>query len=222
MVSARASSTTGPSASPTPVEMMPWTQSTFSCCTSLLKRSMVSLGEVSSSMTSSILRPAMPPAALKRSAAHCVARMPFSPGAAAIPERGAKMPMRTGLFCAIAGATTSPEAANAPAAAADLSKLRRDRDMEFLPGCGLLHARFADEGVDLLAGERPIVVEIGDDLFHERLGHSYRALLVAQTIEQNGKRELLRAVALVGPLEAEFGEALDLVVLVEVLAVDRD
>jgi len=56
------------------------------------------------------------------------------PGAAAIPERGAKIPMRTGLFCAIAGATTSPDAANAPAAAADLSRLRRDRDMEFLPG----------------------------------------------------------------------------------------
>jgi hypothetical protein len=42
--------------------------------------------------------------------------------------------MRTGLFCAIAGATTSPDAANAPAAAADLSRLRRDKDMEFLPG----------------------------------------------------------------------------------------
>jgi len=92
------------------------------------------LHELSSSMTSSILRPAMPPAALNRSAAHWVARMPFSPGAAAMPERGARIPMRTGLFCAIAGATASPDAANAPAAAADLSRLRRDRDMEFLPG----------------------------------------------------------------------------------------
>ena len=45
----------------TPVEMMPCTQSTFSCCTSFWKRSMVSLGDVSSSITSSILRPAMPP-----------------------------------------------------------------------------------------------------------------------------------------------------------------
>ena len=61
MVSARASSTTGPSASATPVEMMPCTQSTFSCCTSFWKRSMVSLALVSSSTTSSILRPAMPP-----------------------------------------------------------------------------------------------------------------------------------------------------------------
>ena len=37
--------------------------------------------------------------------------------------------MRTGLFCAIAGANISPEAASAPAATADLSRLRRDTDM---------------------------------------------------------------------------------------------
>src|SRR5262245_34382746 len=76
--------------------------------------------------------------------------------------------------------------------------------------------------VDLLARQFPIVIEVGDDRFHERLGKVYRALLVAQTIEQNGQRKLLRAVALVGPLEAESGEALDLVVLVQLLAVDRD
>ena len=73
--------------------MMPCTQSTFSCCTSLLKRSIVSFGEDSSSITSSTLRPAMPPWALKRSTAHCVARMPLTPGAAAMPERGARMPI---------------------------------------------------------------------------------------------------------------------------------
>src|SRR5262247_2105868 len=80
----------------------------------------------------------------------------------------------------------------------------------------------ADEGVDLLARQFPIVIEVGDNRFHEWLGELYRALLVAQTIEQNGEGELLRAFALVGPLEAESGEALDVVVLVEPLAVDRD
>jgi hypothetical protein len=94
----------------------------------LLKRSIVSLGEDSSSITSSILRPAMPPWALKRSTAHCVARMPFSPGAAAMPERGARMPMRSGLACAIAGALT-PETESAPTAAADFNRLRRERAM---------------------------------------------------------------------------------------------
>ena len=41
--------------------------------------------------------------------------------------------MRTGLFCAIAGANTSADAVSAPTAAADLSKFRRDSVMEFLP-----------------------------------------------------------------------------------------
>jgi hypothetical protein len=80
----------------------------------------------------------------------------------------------------------------------------------------------ADEGVDLLARQFPIVVEIGDDRFHERLRELYRALFVAQAIEENGEGELLRAVSLVGPLEAESGEALDLVVLVQPLAIGRD
>src|SRR5262249_57189591 len=56
----------------------------------------------------------------------------------------------------------------------------------------------------------------------ERLRELYRALLVAQTIEENGEGELLGAVTLVGPLEAEAGEALDLVVLLQPLAIDRD
>src|ERR1700730_13766823 len=110
---------------------MPCTQSTFSCCTSLLKRSIVSLGEDSSSITSSILRPAMPPCALKRSTAHWVARIPFSPGAAAIPDRGARMPMRTGLFCAMAG----PVIVIALAAAADCSSVRRETLIGFPPYC---------------------------------------------------------------------------------------
>src|SRR5947207_15223050 len=41
-------------------------------------------------------------------------------------------------------------------------------------------------------------------------------------VDEDGERELLRAFALVGPFEAVFGEALDLIVLVEALAVDGD
>jgi len=108
-------------------------QSTFSCCTSLLKRSIVSFGVDSSAITSSILRPAIPPSALKRSTAHCVARIPFSPGAAAMPDRGARMPTRTGFACAIAGLTTLPETASAPSAAADFNTVRREAAMDSLP-----------------------------------------------------------------------------------------
>ena len=129
MVSARASSTTGPRASATPVEMMPCTQSTLSCCTSFWKRSMVSLGEVSSSTTSWILRPAMPPWALKRSTAHSVARRPLMPGLAAMPVRGARMPILTGPAWAIAGANTPGDVAAAPVAAIDFKTLRRESFM---------------------------------------------------------------------------------------------
>src|SRR5438034_1392216 len=79
----------------------------------------------------------------------------------------------------------------------------------------------ADEAVDLFARELPVVVEIGDHRFHEWFAQLDRPLLVAQAIEQDGERKLLRAVALVAPLETESGEALDLVVLVELFAVDR-
>src|SRR5262249_42078301 len=193
--------------------MMPCTQSTFSCCTSLLKRSMVSLGEDSSSMISSILRPAMPPLALNRSAAHCAARMPFSPGAAAIPDLGARIPMRTGLFCAIAGMRTPCAIANAPAAAADFRTVRREKAMvsslvilsRSLPLAIGAFPKFescrrpsgrgrrprAKEGVDVIGRHRPVVVEIGDHLFHEGVRQADGAVLVAQVIEQDGKRELL-------------------------------
>src|SRR5580693_8290946 len=67
--------------------------------------------------------------------------------------------------------------------------------------------------VDLGAGELPIVVEIGHDLLHERLGLPDRPGVVAKVVRQNRQRELPWAVALVGPFEAEFGEALDLVML---------
>ncbi len=80
---------------------------------------MVSFGEVSSSNTTSTLRPAMPPAALNFSTVHSVAQMPEMPGLAARPERGASTPILSGLFCAIAGAKTPAEADSAPIAAAD-------------------------------------------------------------------------------------------------------
>src|SRR5947208_8275020 len=79
----------------------------------------------------------------------------------------------------------------------------------------------ADEAVDLFARELPVVVEIGDHRFHEWFAELDRPLLVAQAIEQDGERKLLRAVALVAPLETESGEPLDLVVLVELCAADR-
>ena len=61
---------------------------------------MVSFGLVSSSITSSNLRPAMPPSLFIRSVAHCTARMPHSPAVPAAPERGAMIPILSGLFCA--------------------------------------------------------------------------------------------------------------------------
>src|SRR5262249_31569613 len=79
----------------------------------------------------------------------------------------------------------------------------------------------ADESVDLFAAELPVIVEIGDHCFHEWLAELDRLLLVAQVIEQDGERKLLRASTLVAPLEAEFGESLDLIVLVELPTVDR-
>ena len=134
MVSARASSTTGPSASATPVETMPCTQSTFSCCTSFWKRSMVSLALVSSSTTSSILRPAMPPPALNFSTAHSVARSPLMPALAAMPVRGARMPILTGLAWAMAGANTPGGSASALALAMDFKTVRR----EIVMACSLV------------------------------------------------------------------------------------
>src|SRR5215471_11233764 len=80
----------------------------------------------------------------------------------------------------------------------------------------------AQERIDLAAAERPVVVEIGDHRLHERLGERDGARLVAEMVVEDRERELLRAFALVGPLEAVAGEALDLVVLIEPLSVDRD
>src|SRR6476619_5152800 len=58
--------------------------------------------------------------------------MPFSPGAAAMPERGARIPILSGLFCAMAGAKM-PDIDSAPAAATDFKSLRRDKAMVTLP-----------------------------------------------------------------------------------------
>ena len=81
----------------TPVEMMPSTQSTLSCCTSFWKRSIVSLGEVSSSITSSILRPAMPPRGVEPLDGPFGGVQAADAGLAAMPARGARMPMLEGL-----------------------------------------------------------------------------------------------------------------------------
>src|SRR5262245_19666525 len=80
----------------------------------------------------------------------------------------------------------------------------------------------AQERIDVLRGERPIVVEVGDDLLHEGLRQPDRALLVAEVIVQDGERELLRARAFVRPLEPPRGELLDVVVLAQAPPVDGD
>src|SRR5262249_22160990 len=77
----------------------------------------------------------------------------------------------------------------------------------------------AHEGGDLGGAERPVVVEIGDDRLHERLGQGDRPLLVTEVVVEDRQRQLVRAFALVGPFEAIPGEALDPVVLVERAAV---
>src|SRR5712691_4870976 len=71
------------------------------------------------------------------------------------------------------------------------------------------------ERIDVLAAERPVVVEIGNDRLHERRRKPNSPLLVAEVIVKDRQRQLLRAVALIGPLEAEFGEEIDLIVLDE-------
>src|SRR5215468_1724729 len=73
---------------------------------------------------------------------------------------------------------------------------------------GLRVGMRAQERVDLAAAERPVVVEIGDDLFHERLRQPDRTILVTEMLEQDRQRELLRALALVSPFEPVLGEAL--------------
>src|SRR6185295_20413401 len=90
---------------------------------------MVSLGDVSSSTTSSIGRPAIPPDALNFSTAHSVALRPLMPGLAAMPVRGARMPSLQGLAWAMAGANTPGEVAAAPVAAIDFKTVRRDSFM---------------------------------------------------------------------------------------------
>ena len=95
---------------------------------------MVSLALVSSSTTSSILRPAMPPPALNFSTAHSVARRPLMPALAAMPERGARMPILTGPDWAMAGANTPCGSASALALAMDFNTVRR----EIVMACSLV------------------------------------------------------------------------------------
>jgi hypothetical protein len=89
----------------------------------------------------------------------------------------------------------------------------------------LLHARsvhILDRAFYLFSGQRPVIVEVGDDPLHEGLGKRDRAILVAEMIVENGQRQLPRARAFVGPLEAPFGELFDFVVLGQPTAIDRD
>src|SRR2546427_10673355 len=128
------SSAAGPSASPTPVEIAPLTASTLCCSASLRKRSTVSFGLDSSSITSSSLRPRMPPAPLMRSVANCTPRSPDSPTGASTPALAARMPSRTGPLCARTGATSSGRAAAAAPAADSFKKWRRVQRMRSLLG----------------------------------------------------------------------------------------
>src|SRR5215831_9745670 len=77
------------------------------------------------------------------------------------------------------------------------------------------------ESVDLRRCQRPVIVEVGDDGLHERFRERDSAFLVAQVVIEDRERQLLRAFTFVGPFKAVFGEAFDLVVLVERAAVDR-
>src|SRR5213592_18059 len=128
------SSAAGPSASPTPVEIAPLTASTLCCSASLRKRSTVSFGLDSSSITSSSLRPRMPPAPLMRSVANCTPRSPDSPTGASTPALATRMPSRTGPLCARTGATSSGRAAAAAPAADSFKKWRRVQRMRSLLG----------------------------------------------------------------------------------------
>src|SRR6185503_4823595 len=77
-----------------------------------------------------------------------------------------------------------------------------------------------NEIIDIRAAEPPVIVEIGNYGAHEQVGQVDGAQGVAEMVEKDRQRQLLRALPLIGPLEAVFGEALDLVVLRQWLAVD--
>src|SRR5215472_18970606 len=76
--------------------------------------------------------------------------------------------------------------------------------------CSSLHS--LDRAFNLGVGQCPVIVELGDHLLHERLGEREGPVSISELIVENGKRQLSRAGALIGPLESPFGELLDLVV----------
>jgi len=80
----------------------------------------------------------------------------------------------------------------------------------------------SDGAFDLLARQDPIVVKIGNDLFHERFRQANSAFLVAEMIVEDRQRQLLRARSFISPLEAPLGKLLDLVVFTKRTTVDRD
>jgi len=90
----------------TPVEIRPWMASTFPAGSNAeAARSYPSDLSLPRSPARTFL-PAMPPSLFIRSVAHCTARMPHSPAVPAAPDRGAMIPIRSGLFCAKAGANS--------------------------------------------------------------------------------------------------------------------
>jgi hypothetical protein len=75
--------------------------------------------------------------------------------------------------------------------------------------------------VDVIFGQHPIVIEIGNHLFHEWFGQPNRKSFVAEMIVKDSECELLRACTFVGPLEAPFCELFDFVMLGERTAINR-
>ena len=78
-----------------------------------------------------------------------------------------------------------------------------------------------DGAFDILFRQGPIVIEIGNHLFHEWFGQPDCMSFVAKMIVQDGQCQLLRARSLVCPLKTPLCELLDTVVLTERTAIDR-
>src|SRR5512135_3331332 len=86
--------------------------------------------------------------------------------------------------------------------------------------CRLRGCFATQKRIDVRPGEDPVVVQIGDHLFHKSRRQSAGAILVVQKVVEDRERQLLRTFALVGPFEPIFCEALGVIVLVQALAVD--
>src|ERR1700733_4467123 len=72
----------------------------------------------------------------------------------------------------------------------------------------LIRIAVAQVIVDLIAGQLPIVIKVGDHVVHERIGHGDGTFFIAQVVEQDGQRQLPRTGPIVGPFEAALGKLL--------------